>query len=198
MILLSGLFGSGNGLLRKMNFWCTLEGQSVCCAGNTGAMPAPPPMAQWPQVSQGTSWNPKFLISKIVIIITNSQRYHEDKRCLTPVKVLQNRNNKLYRTLYLLGNLHGWSLLIFMMTLWQNYYYGASLVMQWLRIHLPMQGTWVRALGREDPTCRGATKPVRHNYWAHVPQLPKPTHLEPVLCNKRSHRDEKPTHCNEE
>ena len=24
--------------------------------------------------------------------------------------------------------------------------------------------TWVRALVREDPTCRGATKPVCHNY----------------------------------
>ena len=41
-----------------------------------------------------------------------------------------------------------------------------SLVVQWLRIHLPMQGTWVRALAREDPTCRGVTKPVRHNYRA--------------------------------
>ena len=41
-----------------------------------------------------------------------------------------------------------------------------SLVAQWLRIHLPMQGTWVRALVREDPTCCGATKPVCHNYWA--------------------------------
>ena len=40
----------------------------------------------------------------------------------------------------------------------------ASLVAQWLRIHLPMQGTWVRALVWEDPTCRGATKPVSHNY----------------------------------
>ena len=29
-----------------------------------------------------------------------------------------------------------------------------------------MQGTWVWALVQEDPTCRGATKPVRHNYWA--------------------------------
>ena len=29
---------------------------------------------------------------------------------------------------------------------------------------LPMQGTWVRALVREDPTCSGATKPVSHNY----------------------------------
>ena len=29
-----------------------------------------------------------------------------------------------------------------------------------------MQGTRVRALVREDPTCCGATKPVCHNYWA--------------------------------
>ena len=43
---------------------------------------------------------------------------------------------------------------------------GTSLVAQWLRICLPMQGTWVRSLVREDPTCHGATKPMRHNYWA--------------------------------
>ena len=42
----------------------------------------------------------------------------------------------------------------------------ASQVVQWLRICLPMQGTRVRALGWEDPTCRGATRPVSHNYWA--------------------------------
>ena len=35
---------------------------------------------------------------------------------------------------------------------------------QWLRTRLPMQGTLVRALVREDPTCHGATKAVRHNY----------------------------------
>ena len=40
----------------------------------------------------------------------------------------------------------------------------AFLVAQWLRIRLPMQGTRVRALVREDPTCRGAAKPVCHNY----------------------------------
>ena len=85
-----------------------------------------------------------------------------------------------------------------------------------------MQGTRVWPLVREDPTCRGATKPmchnywacalepVSHNYWAHVPQLLslrswarelqllKPMHLEPVLRNKRSHRNEKPVHRNEE
>ena len=80
---------------------------------------------------------------------------------------------------------------------------GASLVVQWLRIRLPMQGTRVRALIQEDPTCRGATKPIRQNYWSlcsstHEPQLLKPTRLEPMLHNKRSHRNEKPAHCKEE
>ena len=41
---------------------------------------------------------------------------------------------------------------------------GASLVAQWLRGCLLMQGTQVRALVWEDPTCRGATRPVSHNY----------------------------------
>ena len=80
---------------------------------------------------------------------------------------------------------------------------------RWLRIRLPMQGTRVPSLVREDPTRRGATKPMRHNYWAcaleppsHnylacVPQLLKPTCLELVL-PKRSHRNEKPTYHNEE
>ena len=40
---------------------------------------------------------------------------------------------------------------------------GASLVAQWLRICLPMQGTRVRALVWEDPTCHGPTRPVSHN-----------------------------------
>ena len=40
---------------------------------------------------------------------------------------------------------------------------GASLVAQWLRICLLMQGTRVRALAWEDPTCRRAAGPVSHN-----------------------------------
>ena len=72
-----------------------------------------------------------------------------------------------------------------------------------------MQGTRVGALVRENPTCRGATKPMRHNYracalepashnyWARVPQLMKPARLEPVLRKKGNHRSEKPSHCNE-
>ena len=57
--------------------------------------------------------------------------------------------------------------------------------------------------GNQDPTFHGATKPVRHNYWActlepashnywaRVPQLLKPTRLESMLRNKRSHHHEK-------
>ena len=74
--------------------------------------------------------------------------------------------------------------------------------------HLKGYGLW--ALVRKDPTCRGATKPVRHNYWAcaldpanhnywaHVPQLLKPTRLGPMLHNTRSHHSEKPAYLKEE
>ena len=55
-----------------------------------------------------------------------------------------------------------------------------SLVIQWIRICLPMQGTWVWSLVQEDPTCCRATKahalePLSCNYWAHKLQLLKPT-----------------------
>ena len=40
----------------------------------------------------------------------------------------------------------------------------ASPVVQWLRIHLVMQGTLVPSLIQKDSTCRGATKLERHNY----------------------------------
>ena len=44
----------------------------------------------------------------------------------------------------------------------QESWSGALLVAQWWRIHLPMQGTWVRFLVWKDPTCHGAIKPVCH------------------------------------
>ena len=53
---------------------------------------------------------------------------------------------------------------------------GTSQVAEWLRICLPMQGTCVRSLVQEDPTCHGTTKPMHPNCWAHTPQLLKPTH----------------------
>ena len=71
-------------------------------------------------------------------------------------------------------------------------------------------GDAVRALVREDPTCRGVTKavhhnywactlePVSHNYWACMLQLLKLMCLEPLFRNKRSHHSEKPSYCKEE
>ena len=39
-----------------------------------------------------------------------------------------------------------------------------SLVVQWLRIHLAMQGIWAQSLvGELSPTSRGSTKPTRCN-----------------------------------
>ena len=39
-----------------------------------------------------------------------------------------------------------------------------SLVVQWLRISLAMQGILIQPLVGEDPTCHRATKPMRHNF----------------------------------
>ena len=61
---------------------------------------------------------------------------------------------------------------------------------RWLRICLPMQGTRARALVREDPTCRGATKPVRHNYGACA--LEPTSHNEARMPRGRAPQQEKP------
>ena len=57
-----------------------------------------------------------------------------------------------------------------------------------------MQGTRVQALVQEDSTCRGATKPVRHNYWAWEPQLLSPRAITTEACVPRAHalQQEKP------
>ena len=48
--------------------------------------------------------------------------------------------------------------------LWLKIFQQASLVVQWLRVGLPIQGTRVRALVWENPTCHRATGPMSHNY----------------------------------
>ena len=49
-----------------------------------------------------------------------------------------------------------------------------SLVVQWLRICLPMQQTWVWSLVWEDSTYHGTTQPVCYNYWAYTLEMPWP------------------------
>ena len=52
------------------------------------------------------------------------------------------------------------------------YAIGTSLVAQWLRIRLPMQGTRARSLVQVDPVCCRSSKPVHHNYWSPRPLGP--------------------------
>ena len=56
---------------------------------------------------------------------------------------------------------------------------GTSLVAQWLIIHLPMQGTWVRSLVQEDPTCHGVTKLRATTTEAFVPKARAPQQEKP-------------------
>ena len=79
--------------------------------------------------------------------------------------------------------------------------WGTSLVVQWLRLWLPMQGTWVQFLVQEGPTCHRTAKPMQQlnlcsRAW--VSQPLKSTHPELVLHNKRSHCDEKQEHHSKE
>ena len=67
---------------------------------------------------------------------------------------------------------------------------GASLVAQWLRICLPMQGTRVRALVWKIPHAAERLGP-----WATITE---PAGLEPVLRNKRGRDSERPAHRDEE
>ena len=59
----------------------------------------------------------------------------------------------------------------------KSYSVGTSLLVQWIRIRLPMQGTWVQSLVQEDSTCNEqlspgttTTEPASHKYSAYVPQ----------------------------
>ena len=80
---------------------------------------------------------------------------------------------------------------------------GASLVLQWLGICLPVQGTWVRSLVWKDPTCQkdlvqellSLCHSTQHPGVCEL-QLLKPTHRSPCTAT-RHHRNEKPAYCNE-
>ena len=62
-----------------------------------------------------------------------------------------------------------------------------SLVVQWLRIHLPMQGICVQSLLWEIQRAMRQLSPCT--------RTAEPSSLELVPCNKRSHHSENPAHC---
>ena len=72
----------------------------------------------------------------------------------------------------------------------------ACLVAQWLK-KLPASARDTSSImTREDPPCRGPTKPVHPNYWARAQELRSRNYwilsaLKSVLCDRRLHRNEK-------
>ena len=67
-----------------------------------------------------------------------------------------------------------------------------SPMVQWLRIHLPIQGTQVWSLAWKDTrkNTSHTTKPVHHNHWTHIPErlAPQQENLqqwEAAHCNGR-------------
>lgn len=65
-------------------------------------------------------------------------------------------------------------------------YLGAFLVIQWLGVGLPMQGTWVSSLIRE------LGSHMLWGNWAHTPNYWSPCALKSMPCNERNHHKEKP------
>ena len=76
-----------------------------------------------------------------------------------------------------------------------------SLVAQWIRTLLSMQGTWFNSCSRKTPHVKEQLEPTCHDYWslpvlglmslnyrAHMLHLLKPPCPEPLLHNKRSPR----------
>ena len=67
---------------------------------------------------------------------------------------------------------------------------GAPLVVQWLRIRLPMQGHRFDSCSGKTPHAEGQLSLCATTTEAHS--------LEPLLCDKRSHLNKKPGQCNKE
>ena len=68
--------------------------------------------------------------------------------------------------------------------------YGTSMVVQWIRIRLAMQGMQAQSLVRELRLYMSCSNSVC------MLQLISPCALEPVFLNKRGHHNEKPVHHN--
>ena len=119
-------------------------------------------------------------------ICFKSCEYRSDKINITSFVQRRFKKKQIKRNIKIReeGSLRNVNEQIFSYLLRNNY--GASLVAQWLRICLPVQGTRVWALVQEDPTCCGATKPVSHNYWAHVPGARAPQQEKPPQWEARA------------
>ena len=125
-----------------------------------------------------------IIIYKKIWIIKKKQtikkeNWHTHEHCLRDYKLVQLFQREICQCTTKASKIWISSDLISLLEIYlQEIIMGTSLLAQWLRICLPMQGTWVQSLVQEDPTCCRATKPVLHNYWGCA--------LEPASHNYRA------------
>ena len=74
---------------------------------------------------------------------------------------------------------------------------GTSLVVQWLRICLPIQGHGFDPYSRKIPHAKGQLSPCPTTTEPTCCNYGSPCALEPGLCNKRNHNNEMSTPCNQ-
>ena len=114
------------------------------------------------QVSRGTSTRPKGLHT---LLVTCNASW-----------VSISWDNLTHGLTITVGGWRGLKFTIFVFI--KSYaHYRTSLVVQWLRMRLPILGTQVQSLAQEDSPWGGKTKPVCRNYWhsrARVPQEKPP------------------------
>ena len=74
--------------------------------------------------------------------------------------IYDKEQNDLQKVLEILADYLG------ILRVFKNFLNWTSLVAHWLGVRLPTKGTRVQAWSGKIPHVAGATKPVRHNYWA--------------------------------
>ena len=167
---------------------------------------APPIKYSHPQNNNNSNWS-RIKSSLWTSLLPISRKFRQQRSILNYTMMIQSAKSSMWKiprekwptsfNKYIVFKRSKWELLL--MTRDSKDTTRASLVAQWIRFRLPMRGTRVRALGGEDPTYRGATKPVRHNYWGFTLEPTSHNYWSPHAtttdaCTPRAHapQQEKP------
>ena len=120
-------------------------------------------------------------ISDILYLRVDFLGNQTHSRVLKLCEVLEASQGLLRGRIVISSERHSFASKLYGTMLWFSYWnflfhttLRTSLVARWLSNHLPMQGTWVQSLVRDNPVCCGAAKPMHHNYWIYAPQRDKP------------------------
>ena len=123
------------------------------------------PRSAQPERARAQQWRPNAAKNKNKINFLKKEERREKEGPMIDLESLLRREKYITSAKVLRVS---WWIWAFTIGTWLKSTGWASLVAQWLRICLPMQGTRVSALVWEDPTCHRANGPMSHNYWACV------------------------------